>query len=113
MVDITNFTHKTDFQGSRENLHLIERYTRIDPNTLTYQVTVEDPTTWTKPWTAIVDLTKQNEQANQVYQQTCHEGNYGIVGILSNTRAVEKAFAEGRGPDPAFQDNASPGGGED
>ena len=113
VVDITNFTHKTDFRGSRENLHLIERYTRAGANTLTYQVTVDDPTTWTKPWTAVVELAKQDEKANEVYQQTCHEGNYGLTGILSNTRAVEKAFAEGKGPDPATQDNATGGGGLD
>jgi hypothetical protein len=113
VVDITNFTHKTDFRGSRENLHLVERYRRPNANTLEYKVTVEDPTTWTKPWTAIAELTKQDEKVNQVYQQTCHEGNYGQTGILANFRAAERAFSEGRGPDPAVQDNASGGGGAD
>jgi hypothetical protein len=112
VVDVTNFTNKTQFDGSRENLHLIERYRRSDANTLEYRVTIEDPTTWTKPWTAIVELSKQDEKANQIYQQTCHEGNYGLTGMLANTRAGEKAFVEGRGPDPALEDNAS-GGGED
>ncbi len=109
VVDIIDFTQKTDFRGSRENLHLIERYRRVDANTLTFQVTMEDPTTWTKPWTAVLDLTKNSDKANQVYEGGCHEGNYGLLGMLANTRAAEKAFAEGRGPDPATQDNATGG----
>jgi hypothetical protein len=113
VVDTTNFTHKTEFRGSRENLHLIERYRRLDANTLEYKVTVDDPTTWTKSWTAVVEMTKQDEKANQIYQQTCHEGNYGQVGILANFRAAEKGFAEGVRPDPAFEDNATGGGGQD
>jgi hypothetical protein len=112
VVDITNFTNQTDFRGARENLHLIERYKRIDANTLEYRVTVDDPTTWTRPWTALVELTKQDDRANQLYQQTCHEGNYGLTGILANTRAAELAFAEGRGTDPATHDTAT-GGGDD
>ena len=112
VVDITNFTQKTDFRGSRENLHLIERYHRVDANSLTFQVTMEDPTTWTKPWTAVQDLTKNSDKANMVYEGGCHEGNYGLLGMLANTRAAEKAFAEGRGPDPATQDNATGGGAE-
>jgi hypothetical protein len=113
VVDVTNFTNETEFRGSRESLHLIERYRRTDANTLEYQVTTDDPATWTKPWTAIVDLAMQDERANQIYQQTCHEGNYGLTGMLANTRAAETAFAEGRGPDPALQDNASCGDRED
>ena len=113
VVDITNFTHKTSYRGSRENRHLIERFTRTGVNTLTYQVTVDDPTTWTKPWTAIVDLSKQDEKANRIYQQTCHEGNYGLTGMLANTRASEKLFKEGKGPDPAKEDIATGGGSGD
>src|SRR6266566_3917113 len=110
VVDITNFTQETDFQGSRENLHLIERYRRVDANTLAFQVTMEDPTTWTRPWTAVQELGRNSDQKNQVYEGGCHEGNYGLIGMLANTRAAEKAFAEGRGPDPATQDNATGGG---
>jgi hypothetical protein len=116
VVDVTNFGPKTDFRGSRENLHLIERWTRTDANTLEYSVTIEDGTTWTKPWTVKHDMSKQNEQANRFYMEPrCHEGNYGMVGILANTRAMEHAFAEGRGPDPATRDIAlgGAGGGED
>jgi hypothetical protein len=111
VVDITNFTNRTNFRGSRENKHLIERYTRKDANTLVYQVTVEDPTTWTRPWTAIVEMTKNDEKPNFIFEQTCHEGNYGLLGMLANTRAAEKLFKEGKGKDPALMDLATGGGG--
>ena len=111
VVEVTNFTKKTDYRGSRENLHLIERYRRLDENTLQVEITVEDPTTWTRPWTAVQELSLNSDQANQVYEGGCHEGNYGMIGMLANSRAAEKAFAEGRGSDPATQDNASGGGG--
>jgi hypothetical protein len=111
VVDIVNFTQKTEFHGSRENLHLTERFKRLDANTLEYRVTMEDPTTWTKPWTAVVELKKGDEKANQIYQQTCHEGNYGMIGILANTRAAEKLFREGKGANPNTMD-ISTGGGE-
>ena len=73
---------------------------------------MEDPTTWTKPWTVVQDLTKNSDKANQVYEGGCHEGNYGLTGMLANTRAAEKAFAEGRGPNPAASDLATGGGTE-
>ncbi len=110
VVDVTNFTQKTTFQGSRENLHLIERYRRVDANTLSVQVTIEDPTTFTRPFTAVQELTKNSDIENQVYEGGCHEGNFGMIGMLVNTRFAERAFAEGRGPDPATQDNATGGG---
>jgi hypothetical protein len=109
VVDVTNFTQKTDFHGSRENLHLIERYRRVDANTLSFQVTIEDATTFTRPWTAVQELTKNSDQKNQVYEGGCHEGNYGMIGMLANTRAAEKAFAQGHGPNPALEDNATGG----
>jgi hypothetical protein len=102
VVDVTNFSPKQEFRGARENLHLIERWTRTGPNTLEYGVTIEDPTTWTRPWTVKQELNKQSDQANRLYYEPrCHEGNYGLVGMLASSRASEKAFAEGRGPDPA------------
>ena len=102
VVDVTNFTAKRDFQGSRENLHLVERFTRVDAKTLEYVVTMEDPTAWTRPWTVKQEWGKQDEQANRVYYEPrCHEGNYGMVALLTGARAEERAFAEGRGPDPA------------
>jgi hypothetical protein len=109
VADVTNFSQETDFRGSRENLHLIERYKRIDPMTLQITITAEDPTTWVKPFTFVQELRKNADKPNMVYEGGCHEGNYGLLGMLANTRAAEKAFAEGRGPDPALQDNATGG----
>jgi hypothetical protein len=109
VVDVTNFSQETDFRGSRENLHLIERYKRIDPTTLQITITAEDPTTWVKPFTFLQELRKNADKPNMVYEGGCHEGNYGLLGMLANTRSAEKAFAEGRGPDPALQDNATGG----
>ena len=100
VVDTTNFTHKTDYHNSRENLQLTERFTRVDAETVRYEVTVQDPTTWTQPWTIRADMAKQSDYENRLYEPSCHEGNYGLVGILSGARSEERAFAEGRGPDP-------------
>ncbi|MGE3706429.1 MAG: hypothetical protein AB7I13_14245 [Vicinamibacterales bacterium] len=110
VVDITNFTQKTNFRGSRENLHVITRYKRLNADTLEIRTTVEDPTTWVKPWTFVQELKKNPDQPNMVFEGGCHEGNYGLLGMLANTRAAEKLFAEGKGPDPATQDNATGGG---
>ena len=102
VVDVTNFSPKTDFRGARENLHLVERWTRLDSDTLGYTVTIEDPTTWMRPWTVQQELTRQDEQANRIYYEPrCHEGNYGMAAILRGSRVEEQAFAEGRGSDPA------------
>ena len=105
VIDVTNFGPKTDFQGSRENLHLVERWTRTGPSTLDYQVTIEDPTVWTKPWTVKEEFTRQSEADNRLYTEPrCIEGNYGLPGIIHGRRMEERAFAEGRGPDPATRD---------
>jgi hypothetical protein len=109
VVDITNFNNRREFQGSRENLHLVERFTRVNENRLEYTVTVEDPTTWTRPWTFMVPWKKQSDKANQVYESTCHEGNYGMVGMLANTRAAERLFKQGKGKDPRTMDIATGG----
>ena len=102
VVDVTNFSAKSDFYGSRENLHLVERFTRLDANTLEYVVTLDDPTTWTRPWTVRQEMNRQDEKSNRIfYEPRCHEGNYGLVGLLSAARTADQAFAEGRGPDPA------------
>lgn len=112
VVDVANFSFKSDFRGSRENLHLVERFTRVADNRIIYRVAVEDPTTWVKPWTFEVPWERQPDKANQIYESTCHEGNYGLIGMLANTRAAERLFREGKGPDPAKQDNATGGGGQ-
>jgi hypothetical protein len=109
VIDTTNFTQKMDFRGARENLHLVERLTRTSDTRITYRVTIEDPTTWTRPWTLDVPWARQPDRLNQAYESTCHEGNYGLLGMLVNTRAAERLFREGKGPNPELQDNATGG----
>ena len=112
VVDVTNFSDKTDFQGSRENLHLVERWTRLDEKTLEYAVTVEDPTTWTKPWTAKLEMGKQDQQPNRIYlEPRCHEGKIVDSNEITGQRAIEKAFSDGRGPHPATFDTVRGGDG--
>ena len=113
VVDVTNFSAKTDFQGSRENLHLVERWTRVDAKTIDYTVTLEDTTTWTKPWTVKQDLTRQDDKVNRIYREPrCHEGNYGMPALLMGARAEDKAYADKRGPHPATICNTGCGGTE-
>ncbi len=108
VIDVTNFSPKTDYQGSRENLHLVERWTRTGPASLEYVVTIEDPTVWTKAWTVRQEFAKQSDQENRLYYEPrCIEGNYGLPGLMRGARAEEFAFAEGRGPHPATKDNAT------
>ena len=110
VIDVTNFSPKTDYRGSRENLHLVERWTRTGPTTLEYVVTIEDPTVWTRPWTVTQEFTKQNEQENRIYYEPrCVEGNFGHPAVLKASRLEDREFAEGRGPDPLTKDNASGG----
>jgi hypothetical protein len=101
VIDVTNFSPKTDFQGSRENLHLVERWTRTSPTTLDYAVTVEDSTVWVRPWTAKQEFILQNNEENRIYTEPrCIEGNYGLPGLLLGHRVQEQAFAKGLGVDP-------------
>ena len=93
VVDTTNFAPTSNFRGSSETLHLIERFTRIDAGTLEYSITIDDPTTWTKPWTAMIPLRKTEEQ---VFEYACHEGNIEMAAILSGARAEEQAARRGR-----------------
>jgi len=81
VVDTTNFSPKSYYMGSAENLHLVERFTRVAPDRLDYTVTLDDPTTWTKPWTAVIRLKATREH---IYEFACHEGNYvSMVSMLS------------------------------
>jgi len=108
VIDVTNFSLKTDFQGSRENLHLVERWTRTGPTSLEYVVTIEDPAVWTRPWTVRQEFTRQSDQENRLYYEPrCIEGNYGLPGLMRGARTEEFAFAEGRGPHPATKDSAT------
>ena len=97
VVDTTNFVDQGGTGRSRfrlsadENLHLIERFTRVGANTLNYEFTIDDPTTWTAPWTAMIPL-KQSE--DNLYEFACHEGNRSMVGILAGNRIQERAAAD-------------------
>jgi hypothetical protein len=91
VVESTNFSTKSEFRGSRENLHLVERFTRVGPDTLNYEITVTDPTTWSKPWTALIPLRRTTDL---IYEYACHEGNYrSMEGSLLGMRTLEKEAA--------------------
>jgi len=108
VIDVTNFSPKTDFLGSRENLHLVERWTRTGPRTLEYAVTIEDSTVWARPWTVKEEFTRQSDEENRIYYEPrCVEGNYALPSLMLSARMADRAFAEGRGPDPAKSDNAT------
>jgi hypothetical protein len=87
VVDTTNFTDKTNFRGSGERLHLTERFTRVDAKTLLYEFTVDDPETFTRPWSAALPMTKTTDR---VFEYACHEGNYALPDILRGARAEDK-----------------------
>ena len=97
VVDTRNFTDKTgsfyslvDAMGSGETLHLVERFTRLDADTLLYEFTVDDPTTFTRPFTAAIPMLKTE---GPMFEYACHEGNYGMFNLLAGARAQEKAKA--------------------
>jgi hypothetical protein len=92
VVETTNFTDKTPFQGSGKDMRLVERFTRTAPDTILYQFTVNDPATFAKPWTAEIPM---RQAAGPLIEYACHEGNYAMTGILSGARADEKKAAEG------------------
>jgi hypothetical protein len=87
VVDVTNFSKKAGYRGATTNLHVIERFRRTDASTVHYELTVEDPTTFSQPWTAALDLKKDSRQV-QVPEYACHEGNYAMFNILSGARAA-------------------------
>jgi len=106
VIDVTDLSPKTDVFGSRENLHLVERWTRTGPKTLAYEVLIEDPTVWTRAWTMKQEFARQSEEENRIYYEPrCVEGNYGLPGLLHGRRVQERAFADGRGPDPKTLDS--------
>ena len=80
-------------QGTGKNLHVVERFRRVDGETLLYEFTVDDPTVWTKPWSGSMPMTKT---AERIFEYACHEGNYGMRGILAGARAEEKAAENAR-----------------
>ena len=91
VVETTNLTDKTAFQGSSENMRVIERFTRLDEDTLLYQFTIDDPATWARPWSAELPMKKT---IGPLFEHACHEGNYGLYNTLAGARAEEKRAAE-------------------
>jgi hypothetical protein len=88
VVDTIGFTDKTAFRGSSDRLHLVERFTRVDAETIEYRFTAEDPSTWTRPFTAMFPLKKTT---GPIYEYACHEGNArSMIGMLRGARAQEK-----------------------
>src|SRR5262245_8691849 len=87
VVDTTNFTDKTNFRGADDALHVIERFTRTGPDTLLYEFTIDDPTAFTKPWSAQIVMTRTTDR---VFEYACHEANYAMSGILRGARSEEK-----------------------
>ena len=111
VIDVTNFSPKQDFGGSRKHLHLVERWTRTGPDTLDYEVTIEDPTVWVRPWTVKQEFRRQSDQENRIYYEPrCYEGNYGFPSLLRAARIADEQYAEGTGPHPAIDDNATGAG---
>jgi hypothetical protein len=86
VVDTTNFTSKTQFRGSGDQLHVVERFTRTDPKTLLYRFTVDDPETWDRSWTGEYPWRATDEK---LYEYACHEGNYSLGGMLRGARQKE------------------------
>jgi hypothetical protein len=95
VVETTNFDPRTNFRGSRDTLRLVERYTLRDANNLEYQFTVDDPKTFTKPWTASRPMRRQTDGIS-VFEYACHEGNYAMTGILKGARMEEQLAASRR-----------------
>ncbi|PWU09990.1 MAG: hypothetical protein C5B51_05175 [Terriglobia bacterium] len=87
VVDTTNFSDKTRFRGSGQNLHLVERFTRTDPDTLLYEFTVDDPQSFTRTWKVELPMTRS---AGPLFEYACNEGNYALTDILAGARAEER-----------------------
>ena len=94
VVDTTNFTDKTNFRGSSENLHVVERFTRVDEDTILYEFTVEDPATWTRPWSAESPLPRIEPP---LYEFACHEQNYGLINVVKGAQVREAEAAAKKG----------------
>jgi hypothetical protein len=87
VVDTTNFSKERAFRGASANMHLVEKFTRVDRDTLRYEFTVDDPSVWTKSWTVSMPMALSNEL---MFEYACHEGNYALEGVLKGARYQEK-----------------------
>ena len=90
VIDTTNYKPGSFMSVSSEKLHVIERFTRTGPESLKHEITIDDPGTWTKPWSLMVPL---NRSSDPIYEYACQEGNIGLIGILAGARAEERATA--------------------
>jgi hypothetical protein len=86
VVETTNFSPESHFQGSAENLHLVERFTRVEAGTISYEIEITDPTTFARPWTIRIPL---KATTDPIFEYACHEGNVAMEGILKGARAKE------------------------
>lgn len=86
VVETRNFSEDSRFRGAAENRLFTERYTRVGPDTLRYEFTLKDETTWEQPWTAVINYSRSEDP---IYEYACHEGNYALYGILAGARAEE------------------------
>ena len=119
IIETTNFSPKHTYRPGRRgsvesgaNRTLVEWYRRVDEDTLEYEMTITDPTVWTKPWTLRQELKRQSDQENRIYYEPrCHEGNYGLPALLIGARIEEQEFKAGRGPNPFSLDTATDFGG--
>ena len=90
VVETTNFSQ--GYRGSNVDTYkMIERYTRVDANNLRREITFDDPKTWTRPWTIVIDMGKTDDARQMIFDSACHEGNYGMTGILVGARREEQA----------------------
>jgi len=93
VVETTNFKDQIAYRNANgETLRIVERFTPLNPGTVEWSTAVDDPSTWTRPWTFAMNLTKK-DASQQVFEYACHEGNYGLRNILSAARAEERARA--------------------
>jgi hypothetical protein len=89
-VETTNFSQ--GFRGSNiETYKMTERFTRVDAKTLRREITFDDPKTWTKPWSVVIEMGRAPDQRHMIFDSACHEGNYGMTGILVGSRREEQA----------------------
>ena len=90
VVETKNFAQ--GFRGSNPDTYrMIERFTRVDSNNLRREITFDDPKTWTKPWTILIEMGKTDDRRHMIFDSACHEGNYGMTGILIGSRKEEQA----------------------
>jgi len=94
VVETTNFNRQVSFRGSDENLRVTERFNLVDPETIMYRFTLDDPTAFTRPWTGEIPMVRA---PGPLYEYACHEGNKGLAGILESARSDEKKAAEAAG----------------